>query len=283
MKGKKMLTPLQAKLLEMFKWFHAYCVAHEITYYALGGTMLGAVRHEGFIPWDDDIDVGLPRADYEKLIACMRGEQRGRYILETPGENGDYGYLYGKLYDTQTTLTEHTRHKTRRGIFLDIFPLDGIGNTPQESKRNYKKILFRVNVHLTKVCAVAPHRVFYKNAAIVFARCIPETAKTLKKRAEKINRICASRPFGSYRYGGNLVAGAKQNIHVERAWFGEPKLYPFEDMQIFGPADAHAYLTALYGDYMQLPPEEKRVSNHDFLFLDLESSYLDSAARDGRK
>ena len=270
-----MLTPLQTKLLDMLKWFHDYCVKHEITYYALGGTLLGAVRHQGFIPWDDDIDIGLPRKDYEKLIECMSKEEPGRYILETPGENKDFVYPFCKIYDTKTTLVEHTRYKTRRGIYLDIFPLDGIGNTPAESRKNYKKILFRLKVHRAKIYTFSQGTSLFKFTAILIARCIPETAKTLKKRVGKINRLCAAKSFEEYRYVGNLLGVWGYREIAERAWFGQPKLFSFEDMQICGPADAHAYLTGIYGDYMQLPPEEKRVSSHDYLLLDLEKSYLE--------
>ena len=271
-----MITPLQTKLLNMLKWFHDYCVKHEITYYALGGTLLGAVRHKGFIPWDDDIDIGLPRRDYEKLIACMSKEELGQYVLETPGEKKDNVSLYCKIFDTTTTRVWNGRRKIRRGIFLDIFPLDGIGNTPKEARKNYKKILFRINLHLSRACALKKGRPFYKNAAIVVGHLIPETVKMRKRRVNKINRVCASRSFDEYKYAGNLLGAWKYREIVERTWFGEPTLYPFEDMEIYGPENAHAYLTGVYGDYMQLPPEEKRVSSHDYLLLDLEKSYLDS-------
>ena len=138
---------IQLKLLDMLHWFHDFCVSHGLRYYALGGTMLGAVRHCGFIPWDDDLDVGMPRQDYETLKDLLTGFSDQRYILETPNSTApDYNYCYSKLYDTGTTLVENTRYKTRRGISMDVFPLDGIGNSEQESKEYFRKIDRKFNL-----------------------------------------------------------------------------------------------------------------------------------------
>ena len=75
------LTQLQYQLLEMLRWFHDFCEKNKLRYYVLGGTMLGAIRHKGFIPWDDDIDVGMPRGDYQKLIRLMSKKESGRYMV----------------------------------------------------------------------------------------------------------------------------------------------------------------------------------------------------------
>ena len=104
------LNGIQLKLLEMFKWYHEFCVDNNLKYYALGGTMLGAIRHKGFIPWDDDIDVGMPRDDYNKFIELTCNKKFGKYIVESIYDNNpDYYYGYSKLYDTSTTLIEKTR------------------------------------------------------------------------------------------------------------------------------------------------------------------------------
>ena len=275
-----MLTEVQKKLLDMLKWFHAFCAENQIAYYVLGGTLLGAVRHKGFIPWDDDIDIGLPREDYERLKQCTDGlPQDSRYILEVPSSEKDFDYLYCKLYDTHTTLAEHVRARTKRGLYLDIFPLDGIGNTYEESLKNYKGILTAINFYNTRVCALRKGRKLYKNLAILVSRCIPGIFYNKKKRAAKIDRMCASRPYNESVYVGNLLGNWGKREIVERAWMGVPTLYPFEDMQVYGPCDADKYLTAIYGDYMQLPPEEKRVSNHDYLYMDLNTPYAEYHGR----
>ena len=124
------MNEMQSKLLDMMKWFHGYCEENGLRYYALGGTALGAVRHGGFIPWDDDLDVGMPRADYDRMISlCKNGTGNTRYRIEAPGQNRDFIYPFCKAYDTETTLVENARIKAKRGVYIDIFPLDGIGNT----------------------------------------------------------------------------------------------------------------------------------------------------------
>ena len=113
---------LKPMLVEMMGWFHNFCVNHNLRYYAAGGTMLGAIRHKGFIPWDDDIDIVMPRTDYEKLEQLMKNQVCKRYLLETPNTDAkDFFYTFSKLYDTETTLIENTKYKIKRGIYLDIF------------------------------------------------------------------------------------------------------------------------------------------------------------------
>ena len=124
-----MLNPLQQKLLGMLTWLIKYIDDNNIRYYIIGGTMLGAVRHEGFIPWDDDIDIAVPRNDYERLIDLLKSPV-DHYVIESPkGEAEDYVYSYAKLYDLNTSMTELARKNVKRGVYIDIFPLDGIGNS----------------------------------------------------------------------------------------------------------------------------------------------------------
>ena len=157
---------LQEKLLEMFTWLVDFMSKNNLRYYMIGGTMLGAVRHQGFIPWDDDIDIAMPRSDYEKLIALLK-DPVDHYLIETPRSlEKDYVYGYAKLYDMNTTMTEKKRKNITRGIYIDIFPLDGIGNTLDESYKNYKKI-DRLHMLLAmKECAYRRGRKWWKNMAV---------------------------------------------------------------------------------------------------------------------
>lgn len=265
---------LKQKLLNMLKWFHAFCKEHGLRYYALGGTMLGAVRHKGFIPWDDDVDLGMPRGDYEKLIDLTR-DLKGKYLLESPKQGKkDFVYAYCKLYDTSTTLIENTRYKTKRGVYLDIFPLDGIGNTIEESYSNFKKIDRKLNFISAKVCAFNKNRKFYKNCAILVGRCIPEFIFGWRKEIKKVNELCASRSFDDYKFAGNLLGNWHYKEIVPQDCFGEPDELDFEDMKICVPHDYDKYLTNVYGDYMTPPPAEKQKSHHDYIELSLNKSYL---------
>ena len=263
---------LKRMLIDMMRWFHDFCVENNLRYYAAGGTMLGAVRHKGFIPWDDDIDIIMPRADYTKLEQLMKTQQNKKYILETPNTDAkDYYYTFSKLYDIQTTLIENTKYKIKRGIYLDIFPLDGMGNSLEESRRHFKKIENANNLLLSKITGVRKGRSFIKNIAVRFFRLIPLNEKKLLK---KVVRLCASRNWDECLYGGNPVGAWRFKEIMHKEIMGVPTLYKFENIEIYGVEKADEYLTHLYGDWRKLPPAEKRVSHHDYIFCDLNQSYL---------
>lgn len=267
------LTPLQSKLLDMFKWFHAFCEQYDLRYYALGGTMLGAVRHQGFIPWDDDIDVGMPRKDYKRLQQLLKG-QTGRYILEYPGLKEDYFYPISKLYDTTTTLIENTRNHIRRGIFLDIFPLDGLGNSLNEAQRNYKPIANKLNLLLARTTGIRTGRKWSKNLAILIARIIPNILLDNRELLLSIDDLCQKRDFDTCAYGGNFLGAWRFKEIMSREIMGMPTSYKFEDMQVYGAQNYDGYLTNLYGNWQQLPPKEKQVTHHDFIELNLNKPYI---------
>ena len=272
--GEK-ISEMQSKLLEMFKWFHSFCEEHQLRYYVLGGTMLGAVRHNGFIPWDDDIDVGMPREDYNRFIQLCVETQNERYIVEAPTDNNpEYQYLFAKVYDSKTTLIENLRKPILRGIYIDVFPLDGIGNTKKEATKNYSKLSWRINLEMMIVCAIRKERVWYKNLAVIFGHLISPLFVSERKLNKAITRLAESRSFDTEKYIGNFFGAWGIKEIMPREYFGKPTKYSFEGMQVYGPELADMYLKSLYNNYMELPPEEKRISHHDYLKIDLRNSYL---------
>ena len=265
---------MKAMLAEMLSWFHEFCREKGLRYYALGGTMLGAARHQGFIPWDDDVDIGMPREDYRRFQRLMAGAPHPRYVLETPeSKNRDFYYSFSKLYDTQTTLVENTRHKVRRGIYLDIFPLDGAGDSREEALALFRPIHRRVQLLLALTTGIRQGRSARKNAAVCLLRLLPAypLGKLLLRDLEQ---LCGRSAFDDCAWFGNLTGNYGPRELMPRAYLGEPTLYPFEGLSIYGPREYDAYLTHLYGSWRELPPVEKRKSHHDFLLVDLEHSWL---------
>ena len=268
------MTDIQEKLLEMFKWFHNFCVENNLRYYALGGTLLGAVRHKGFIPWDDDIDVGLPRSDYQKLIELSSSLPQP-FVLETPqSEAKDFVYAYSKIYNTDTTLIEKGKRNIKRGIYLDVFPLDGLGNSEEEAKKNFKKTANLVKRLAVRVSPLRKGRGLLKNCAVLLSRCVPHFILTDKKLAQKLDKVASQIPYSESVFVGNLVCNYKPNNILRRDYFGEPTLYKFENIEVYGAEDYNGYLTRLFGDWQKLPNENDRVSLHLKTELDLNKSYL---------
>ena len=276
------LNEMQIYMLDMIRWFHSFCQKNNIRYYVVGGTMLGAARHKGFIPWDDDIDVGIPRKDYERLLANKESwlKEEDRYEIESYQDgNKEFEYLYAKVYDTHTTLIDYSRYHIKRGVFIDVFPLDGIGENKENAQHNYAKIQKWTNFLHTRACKLRSSRKWYKNMAIIASRLIPSFVLSNNKLISKINKMCAVRDFDGSEYVGNLMGMWGKKEIMPRKYFGKPTLYTFEDMVVYGPEDFDNYLTNVYRNWRQLPPVEKQKSDHDFLFLDLHKSYQDKVAK----
>jgi len=270
-------SQLKKMLIDMLEWFHNFCEENNLRYYALGGTMLGAARHKGFIPWDDDIDVGMPRADYLRLEELMKNQPSERYILETPNSpQKDFFYPFTKLYDTQTTLVENTRYKIKRGIYLDIFPLDGMGNSAEEAVLFFRKIKWRRYLLLSMTTGIRQERSFYKNASVRVMRLVPKWVLNPKKLLHSLDALCREKDFDQCTWGGNPIGNWMEREIMPKRIVGKPTEYTFENLTIYGVEDYDGYLTGLYGNWQELPPPEKRKSHHDYLYCDLNKSFMDN-------
>ena len=269
------LTELQKRLLPMLAWFHNFCITQNLQYYLLGGTMLGAARHQGFIPWDDDIDVGMPREDYERFLIITKNQKFKNYLVEgIDTNNKDYYYGYSKIYDTGTTLVENTRYQIKRGIYIDVFPIDGVAKQKDEVDKVFNPIYWRYQLLLARTCSIRPNRKWYKNLGIYMARIIPEFFINNKKLMLSIDEMCKEREFAKCLYVGNFYGNWGKREIVRKEVMGTPKLYNFENMEVFGVTDYDGYLTSLYGDWRKLPPKNKQITHHDYLYIDLNNSYL---------
>ena len=271
------MNKLQQRLLDMLKWYHQFCDLYHLRYYAIGGTTLGAIRHDGFIPWDDDIDVGMPRPDYErfKKLAKEKINNKSVYFAEFPLDNKDFVYQFCKLYDQRTTLIENTRFKMVRGIYLDIFPLDGIGNEECEIKKRAREIILLNQILYTRVCALNRNRNIYRNLAIVISRLIPEPFLSYEKLIRSIERICKESEYEKSKYVGHIINMISPQHIIKRSFFGTPVLHCFEDTQIYVQEHAEEYLKSYFGDWEVLPPPDQQISFHDFLYLNFDEPYTE--------
>lgn len=265
------MTPLQEKLLELFCNFDAFCREKGITYFMLGGTMLGAYRHKGFIPWDDDIDIGMPRGDYERFIKEANKDLPEQYIVRHRSIEKDVPYAFAHMEDKTTTCIENRRNKKdyAGGVYLEIFPLDGGASTIRKQKFQAMKIYVYKKMLYAKIMDYEEkHRAFYKALVIHTIRRL----FTIEGLTGKIDQVIRQYNKKENSYYCNHLGHWTTKENIEKKVFLPPKEYEFEGHKFYGAGNAKAYLTSLYGDnYMQIPSkEEQEKGKHPAYFLDLE-------------
>lgn len=241
--------------LEMLKKIDEICKENQITYYALGGTLLGAVRHEGFIPWDDDVDLGFPRKDFEKFELVAQKHLPDHLILEKDPVNLNTLHLVNK-----NTLVQKGKKTT--GLYIDIFPLDGYPNNFIEKKLYSFRILLRRMLAKLSVLEflVDRDRGWKENFIIRVGKWV-NVSKILNTNTQlnQLHRIVKKYDFENSILSGNILGRYREKEIVPTDFFGTPKKLIFETMELCVPEKYEEYLSAIYGDYMKLPPEEDRV------------------------
>ena len=262
------LEVIQNCEFEMLKYVKQVCDSHGLRYYLAYGTLLGAVRHQGFIPWDDDTDVHMPREDYVKFVEILQKEPHPYYQLIARETTPEYTALWPKLIDTRTKLTQYGDYieRVQIGIFLDIFILDGAGNTREEAEARYKKaFLYYREVKRAALKMFSPWEGKFKS----FLRWIHHIPEKIMGTGFWIDRhiaFCGEMPYDDYEYVGAMGASTinpTRNVW-KREWFGDGTEVTFMGEHFRAPSNWDAVLRPEYGDYMQLPPPEKRNSNHRF-------------------
>lgn len=248
----KELRQIQIDILDRVVEF---CNSHELQYFLSSGTLLGAVRHKGYIPWDDDIDLYMPRKDYNELVKIFQ-DDRGVLELKSQGSH-NYLYTFAKVCNNRTLLLEDEVPGFELGINIDIFPVDFVSDDIEKRKKlwKWKKILYRIRrAKLQNTCFLDSRFNYwcYRHVPVPLA-IIDKLIHKLFQDNEPTGTMCNLTESGG-RYDGCF---SRECIE------GEPVLVEFEGKKYKAMYGWEEYLTATYGkDYMQLPPVDQRVTHH---------------------
>lgn len=252
---------IKKRVFETLQHVKYVCEENHIPYSLCFGTLLGAKRHGGFIPWDDDVDVCVLRSDYERLLSLLK-DQHGRFKLMSMATNRDYYYNFAKMVDTETTVVEHGYKPIQGyGVYVDIFPLD---YAPSDEKR-FRRLVSQINrISAMKTLSIMASAEFVAGKKKIAYYVLSPFAKligyrhwrnTCEKKMRSQNKgeyVCCLTEKPKYRE--LMKASDMQNLTT----------ITFEGEEFACFSNNEEYLKNRYGDYMKLPPVEQRVSHHDF-------------------
>lgn len=257
---------LQHLELDMVKEFVRICTKYDLTYFMAGGTFLGAIRHKGFIPWDDDIDIGMYRRDYDKFLKIAEKELAYPYKIQTYKNTDSHHYYFSHIVDTRYKVRRlGSLDKREEYVWIDIFPYDGL---PNGIKGNlfYLRLLFcRFCYHMVnfdKINIARTDRAAWQKVVLKLLFVIHKIFRF--DRHKWINRIDVLLKSNDLQNCNRVMSFMGVKLYKEvlpRRVYDDLIDYPFEDMKLKGPGDNNTVLSQMYGDYMELPPENKRISH----------------------
>lgn len=256
-------TPKELRdiLLEVLDDIDAFCRKNGIPYFLFGGSLLGAVRHQGFIPWDDDIDIAMPREAFDRFIACYESDVCD---LVWHGNRKTYFYPFAKVCHRKTILVENRFPATTLGVHVDVFPIDTVPDMETAAAINEmrKRTFFLLGLRNRPLSSLRGEfrHWRWRTLQALFLRLLPN--KFFVERFLHAVRMAGAR---TPAFEGNAIWGYGLKEWCPLGLIGHGgKDVSFEGKRYPGLADPHGYLTHIYGDYMKLPPSEKRCTCHDF-------------------
>ena len=266
-------SDLQNYIWDIMKVILKFMEKEGTEYYMLGGTLLGAVRHKGFIPWDDDIDIGIPRGEYERFLSDIKKELPDYMAVRTYKNSRNHHYYFSRIVDKRYKVKRTGSEVDRlEEVWVDIFPLDGMPDKFLDRQIHKAKLLAsRVMYHVAtfdKVNLKRPNRPYYERVLIRLIKFFH-----LGKRGNMyfwlnmIDRLLKKYPYSKSRWCINFMGQYMFKEMFPKEYYGKGRLYDFEESRMMGPEDADAVLTQQYGDYMKYPKDADRNTHASVLIV----------------
>lgn len=269
------MTDVQKVILSIFKEVAKVCDNHNVPYYAIGGTCIGAVRHKGFIPWDDDLDIAIPIEHFEEFVGIARKELPSHLYVYTSDDVKHYHYVWMKVCDKRTTFIEKSEYKLKdayKGIFIDVMPISGLPSQQNGRAEFIRKI---------KLYEKLNDRLRFSNCFLTIKSFIGRLPFRILSKilpynyfSKKYLNYLKSYPFRDSSYTGYVwYSQWIERLIFPTSFFGEGVKLNFEDTLINCPSKYHKYLTQQFGDYM-IPPSINEQEIHAGL-IDINKPYTD--------
>ena len=267
------LRELQLKELNILEHVLNICESNNILYFMLSGTLLGAVRHKGFIPWDDDIDLGMPREDYERFILIAQKDLPEFLRIQNFKINKNYRKYYSKIEDIRYSVRRDDALDINNCcIWIDIFPLDGMPSNFLKKNLHMLSLLYRRLLHTyslyNQVINFKKKRKFLEKFLIKIGGVIVRYIKfNPDKHLYHIDSLLKKYPYEQSEYIVNFTGAYKFKEMFPRSYYKRGMMYDFEHLKLRGPVEYDKILTQQYNDYMTPPSEKDRVW-HSIIFED---------------
>ena len=269
------MNALQQTEFNILKEVIRICDELNLTYYLVCGSALGAVKYDGFIPWDDDVDIGLPRIDYEVFCEKAQALLQKRYFLQNYRTEQSFPTIYSKVRDCETTFIEHSARRLpiNQGVYIDIFPLDGYPNDPFEAKRlELRKTILKIKLS----CSYGINEKMSLMAKMIITVLrLFGCHRRSGKYAEKLTELISAFPFDTSKIICNHGNWQGKLDYASFEQYGNGTWASFEGLKVRIPEKYDEYLTQKYGEWRAALPPEQQVGHHYAEVIDLNQPYMD--------